>query len=280
MKRVITAIVAVAIFLPVLIFSDTLVLPLVDSLMGGIAAYEILSIRGLHKKPYLLIPSVLFVMVCPLVSGTDWFDVFTSKSYNFLVVAFPTYVIYLFFVAVVFNRKVAFSDITYLATCVSSIALAMFAVPFIKARAKLDYLLLIICPCATDIAALYGGKFFGKKKLCPAVSQHKTVEGFFAGIIGSVIGALLYGAARCIFLKNEFEILFLIVAGIGISIVGQYGDLIASLMKRSSGVKDFGNLLPGHGGIMDRFDSIFAAFACAFVFLTAYNRIFMMILER
>jgi phosphatidate cytidylyltransferase len=276
MKRVITAIIAAAVFIPVLIFSDTLIFPIVISLMGGIAAFEILSIRGLHKKPYLLIPTLLFVMVCPLVSGTDWFSVFTSRSYNFLVVAFPAYMIYLFFIAVVFNRKVVFSDITYICMSISYVALAMFSVPFIKERARLDYLLLIICPCATDIAALYGGKRFGKKKLCPAVSQHKTVEGFFFGIIGSVIGALLYGAVRWIVLRGEFEFLFLVVAGIGISIVGQYGDLAASLMKRSSNVKDFGNVLPGHGGIMDRFDSIFASFACAFIFLTAYNRIFML----
>lgn len=277
MKRVITAIVMIVALLPVLIFSNTLVFPIVISIMGGIAAFEILYIRRLHKKLYLLIPSLLFVMVCPLVSGTDWFSVFTSKSYNFLVVFFPLYTIYLFFIAVAFNRKVSFADISYLSMSVSYVALAMFSVPFIRQRVQVDYLLLIICPCATDIAALYGGKFFGKKKLCPAVSQHKTVEGFIAGVIGSVVGALIFGAISSAIVKDEFDVLFLIGAGIGISVVGQYGDLVASLMKRSSGVKDFGNLFPGHGGIMDRFDSIFAAFACAFIFLTAYNKILVLI---
>ncbi len=277
MKRVITAIVMAAVFLPILIFSNTLVFPIAICIMGGIAAYEILSIRGLHKKTYLLIPSVLFVMICPLVSGTDLFSVFTTRSYNFLIVAFPTYMIYLFFAAVVFNRKVAFSDIAYLGMSISYIAFAMFSIPFVKEKAKLDYLLLIICPCATDIAALYGGKFFGKKKLCPAVSQHKTVEGFFSGIIGSIIGAFAYGIVRMLVVGTELEVVFLIVAGISISIVGQYGDLIASLMKRSSNVKDFGNIFPGHGGIMDRFDSIFATFACVFIFLVAYNKIYILL---
>ncbi len=277
MKRVVTAIVIAAIFLPVLVFSDTLIFPVAISLMGGIAAFEILYIRGLHKKPYLLLPSVAFVMICPLVSGTDFFPLLVSRNYNFLVVAFPAYMILLFFMAITFNRKVAFSDITYLCMSISYVALAMFSVPFIKERARLDYLLLIICPCATDILALYGGKKFGKKKLCPAVSQHKTVEGFFSGIVGSVVGALLYGAVRYFIIGGEFEALFLIVSGIGISIVGQYGDLVASIMKRSSGVKDFGNLFPGHGGIMDRFDSILASFACAFIFLTVYKGIFTLI---
>lgn len=277
MKRVITAIVMAAVFLPILIFSNTLVFPIAICIMGGIAAYEILSIRGLHKKPYLLIPSMLLAMICPLVSGTDLFSVFTTRSYNFLIVAFPTYMIYLFFVAVIFNRKVAFSDIAYLGMSISYIAFAMFSIPFVKEKAKLDYLLLIICPCATDIAALYGGKFFGKKKLCPAVSQHKTVEGFFSGIIGSIIGAFAYGIVRMLVVGTELEVAFLIVAGISISIVGQYGDLIASLMKRSSNVKDFGNIFPGHGGIMDRFDSIFATFACVFIFLVAYNKIYILL---
>jgi phosphatidate cytidylyltransferase len=277
MKRVITAIVVVAIFLPVLIFSDTLIFPAAISLMGGIAAFEILSIRGLHKKPYLLIPSVIFVMICPLVSGTDFFPALVSRNYNFLVVAFPAYLILLFFLAITFNRKVAFSDIAYLSMCISYVALAMFSVPFIKERARLDYLLLIICPCVTDIFALYGGKKFGNKKLCPAVSQHKTVAGFFFGILGGVVGAVAYGIVRYAVIKGEFDVLFLVVSGIGISIVGQYGDLAASIMKRSSGVKDFGNIFPGHGGIMDRFDSILASFACAFIFLTTYKGIFSLI---
>ncbi|MBE6648511.1 MAG: hypothetical protein E7614_03200 [Ruminococcaceae bacterium] len=275
MKRVITAIVMIAIFIPVLIFSDTLAFPIVIALMGGIAAGEILYIRGLHKKPYIMIPSVLFVMLCPFISGTDWFPVLESHNYNFLVVAFPAFAAYLLFIAVTFNRKIAFSDITYACVGVLYIALAMFSIPFIKERARLDYLLLIICPCFTDIFALYGGKYFGNKKLCPAVSQHKTVAGAISGVLGSVVGAILYGAVRFLILKNGFDIVFLVVAGILISIVGQYGDLVASLMKRNSGVKDFGNLFPGHGGIMDRFDSIFASFACAFIFLTACKEIFM-----
>ena len=97
MKRVITAIVIAAIFIPVLIFSHTVVFPIVISLLGGIGAYEILSIRGLHKKPYLLIPTVLFVMICPIISGTKWFSFLAVKSYDFLVIAFPAYMIYLFF---------------------------------------------------------------------------------------------------------------------------------------------------------------------------------------
>ena len=277
MKRVITAIVMIVALVPILIFSDTLVFPIAISIMGGIAAFEILFIRGLHKKLYLLIPSVLFVMICPIISGTNWFSVFNSQSYNFLVVFFPMYMIYLFFIAVTFNRKISFADISYLGVSISYVAISMFAVPFIRQRVQVDYLLLIICPCVTDIAALYGGKFFGKKKLCPAVSQHKTVEGFVAGVIGSAVGALIFGAISTAITKDEFDVLFFIAAGIGISVVGQYGDLVASLMKRSSNVKDFGNLFPGHGGIMDRFDSILAAFACAFIFLTAYRKILLLL---
>ncbi len=277
MKRVITAIVMIVLLVPVLIFSNTLVFPIAISLIGGIAAFEVLSIRGLHKKLYISVPTLLFVMSCPLVSGTDWFSALAFKSYDFLVVSFPAYMIYLFFIAVAFNRKVAFSDISYTCMSISYVALAMFSVPFIKERARVDYLLLIICPCVTDIFALYSGKYFGKKKLCPAVSQHKTVAGFIGGVLGGVVGALIYGVVRFFVIGGEFELLFLIVAGAGISIVGQYGDLAASIMKRSSNVKDFGNIFPGHGGVMDRFDSVFAAFICAFIFLTAYNRIFLLL---
>ena len=108
----------------------------------------------------------------------------------------------------------------------------------------------------TDSAAYFGGRFLGKRKLCPAVSPKKTVEGSLFGLLGGVLVAL---AVRHFFVfvvnwpmpRNSATI----VLGLIGSFIGQIGDLTASLLKRHSGIKDYGKVFPGHGGVMDRFDS-------------------------
>lgn len=119
--------------------------------------------------------------------------------------------------------------------------------------------LVFIISFSTDTFAYFVGISFGKHKLSPIISPKKSIEGSIGGIVGSVIVTMIYGY----FLNkyNSFDIplyYFAIIAFIT-SIISQFGDLTASLIKRSFGVKDFGNLLPGHGGILDRFDSIIFA---------------------
>ena len=102
-----------------------------------------------------------------------------------------------------------------------------------------------------DTTAYYGGKGFGKHKLAPAISPKKTVEGAIIGLMGSIVGAII---AKSLFL--DISILNAIVAGILIGIFGQFGDLSESLIKRNLQVKDSGGIIPGHGGILDRVDSL------------------------
>lgn len=107
-----------------------------------------------------------------------------------------------------------------------------------------------------DAAAYFGGKCFGRHKLCPLVSPKKTVEGAVFGLAGSVIVALLVRLFFIRVLKQPMPgIPAAILLGLLGSFAGQIGDLTASLLKRYCGIKDFGNVFPGHGGVMDRFDS-------------------------
>jgi phosphatidate cytidylyltransferase len=116
----------------------------------------------------------------------------------------------------------------------------------------LIWLVYIISWCS-DTGAYYTGKTFGKKKLCPKVSPNKTVEGAIGGIVASVLGILIWA-----FLNPSINITWyqLIILGVVGSIVSVIGDLSASLIKRYIGIKDYSNIIPGHGGILDRFDSI------------------------
>ena len=114
---------------------------------------------------------------------------------------------------------------------------------------------------ATDIGAYIFGKFIGGYKLAPAISPNKTWAGFFGGIVSAVISSFIF---KIIFYP-ELMILFIVLACLTISIIGQIGDLFESWCKRKLGVKDTSNIIPGHGGILDRVDSIllsapFAAF--------------------
>ena len=108
----------------------------------------------------------------------------------------------------------------------------------------------------TDAAAYFGGRTLGKHKLCPAVSPKKTVEGAVFGLGGGVLMALCVRAFFVHVLSTPMPgIPAAILLGLVGSVVGQVGDLTASLLKRHSGIKDYGNVFPGHGGVMDRFDS-------------------------
>jgi len=121
----------------------------------------------------------------------------------------------------------------------------------------------------SDTCAYFAGRALGKHKLAPVLSPKKTVEGAVGGILGSVIVGFVIGYV--VYIKEIHDIKFLVVmiiitfAG---SIIGQLGDLLASGIKRDHKIKDYGNVIPGHGGIMDRFDSVIFVIPCVY-FLAA-----------
>ncbi len=104
----------------------------------------------------------------------------------------------------------------------------------------------------TDTLAMWVGKVIGSRKLAPHVSPGKTVEGFIGGIFGGIVTAVIIGYWRL----SGVMLPVLIVAGLFISLIGQMGDLVESIWKRAVGIKDSSAIVPGHGGILDRFDSL------------------------
>ena len=131
--------------------------------------------------------------------------------------------------------------------------------------------LLFALSASSDSAALFAGKFFGKHKLIPRVSPNKTVEGAFGGIVGSIIAAMVIYTITAV--RGEGLSIFMFL-GLGIvgSVLTQVGDIVASYIKRFCGVKDFGKIFPGHGGLLDRLDGIMftAVGLCIFVMVTGF----------
>lgn len=119
----------------------------------------------------------------------------------------------------------------------------------------------------SDTAAYYSGRFFGKHKLSPKVSPKKTVEGSIGGLIGAIIFTGVYGVVIQRY-TNIMPSYHYFIIGALCGVFGQLGDLVASSIKRYVGIKDYSDLIPGHGGILDRFDSIIFSATAIFYYLT------------
>lgn len=127
--------------------------------------------------------------------------------------------------------------------------------------------LIFISSWLCDTTAYYTGRAFGKRKLCPKVSPKKTIEGSLGGMIGSAVACGLFGLFA-ISRGVALPIYHYLAVGIACGVFCQFGDLTASSIKRYVGVKDYSNLIPGHGGILDRFDSILFAGVIVYYYLT------------
>ena len=281
LKRIITSIVAICVLIPILIFDETWVLPAAVSICSVIGILEMLNCIGLRKNWFLTIPLCLAALFFPIfvrysyLSRADHISSLRDLIKLSLGIIFIM-ALYVFGVAVFGNKTVSITDAGLLFASSLYIIAAFSSIIYIHdyvAYGNHIYLLTFICAWVTDIFAYFTGRFFGKHKLIPAVSPKKTVEGAIGGVVFCVISTVLFGFIIEKFF-NEYGItsanyLMLAISGVFISVVSQTGDLIMSVIKRHYGIKDYGKLFPGHGGILDRFDSVLAvalilAFICTY----------------
>ena len=134
----------------------------------------------------------------------------------------------------------------------------------------------VVPPVFCDIFAYFFGRAFGKKKLCPQISPKKTVAGSIAGLLGGLVAALLVWVfmASGLFIPGltwDMDVIHFLVLGVAVAGVSQFGDLAASFIKRYFEMKDYGKILPGHGGILDRVDSILFSLPIVYLYFIVYN---------
>ncbi len=258
--RIITAIVAICILVPILVFSNTIILPIAAAICGLLAVFEIAGCVGVRKKLCLAIPTYLFsaaifVMLtltacCKLaVPVAVWFAVI--YAYVFLTFAFTMFS----------KGNIKFSQSAELIALTAYVLVGFLSIVFLRLNVEMGqyvYLLIFLGAWMTDTGAYFVGVFFGKHKLIPEVSPKKTVEGAFGGVLGCIVGYVVFALIIDHFFDVTVNYLILVLLAIVISVISQCGDLIASYVKRERGIKDYGFIFPGHGGIMDRFDSIIA----------------------
>lgn len=256
--RIITAVICTLVFLPFLIFSDTIVFPIVLAFAATVGIYEMLKCIG-EKSLWVLLPSCFIGALLPISArlyGNEQF--FFNFAHKILVV----FVFYLAVIAVFSKGKKDVSTMAMVYVTVGFIVNGFSSIVLLRdyQYGQYIYLLVFICPWMTDIFAYFTGYFFGKHKLIPDVSPKKTVEGAIGGIVFCTLALVLYGFVMTVVIDGiKANYLAFICVGIVLSVVSQCGDLVFSLIKRKYGIKDYGKLMPGHGGILDRFDSVIAS---------------------
>ncbi len=252
LKRTITAVVALAVFIPILYFSDTIVFPIAMSLLSLAAAYEMVSCVGLKKNYWISVPSYIVGLFLPLLPRL------TESPVPYILAVCMIYMIGIF-AATVFSRgKLDFTLSASAFTGVFYVTVSFASIVLLRDTGKYFYLLVFIGPWVSDTFAYLCGRMFGKHKLIPEVSPKKTVEGSIGGIVFAAISYVVYAVIvwQISDAPSFPNLLMMAVAGAIVSVISQIGDLSASVIKRRFGIKDYGWVFPGHGGVMDRFDSV------------------------
>lgn len=250
-SRIIGAILVVAIFLPFLIVGG-IPFAVLMSILGVVGLKELLGVRESRKKfPWFLKLCSYVLVVAFCFYNIDSIEF--QYNFNYRVVAF---LLFLFLSPMVFindTKKYNLNDALFLLGSILFIGLS-FNLVIITRNYDINYILyLLLITTITDTFALFTGMMVGSHKLCPKISPKKTVEGLIGGVfMGTVVASAFYNTV----INPQTSLVLVIFVTMGLSLVGQLGDLIFSSIKRYYDVKDFSELIPGHGGILDRFDSL------------------------
>ena len=250
-KRILSAIIMILIFVP-LLFIGGVPFTILMTLLALASMYELITIREKKKKIPMLIKVISYLLVI-LSSILTYNQNIFSYTMSYQLISF---IVLIFLLPILLKNKSMDYDINdalYLVGSLLFINIA-FNLILVVRNYSLNYLIyLLLITVITDTFALITGMYIGKNKLAPSISPHKTIEGFIGGaLMGTFVATTFYFTV----IDSNISLVILILTTAFLSVIGQLGDLVFSSIKRTYGVKDFSNLIPGHGGILDRLDSI------------------------
>ena len=266
-KRIITGIVALFVFAPVCIFSGTWFFGFAFGVISAVGVFEMAKCLGFHKNLFLTIPMYIAALGLPIVRYVIHHLGITKPNSVFLLICMITsFIILIYSLAYVMfgKNKKNISDVltlfalcVYVIGCFSSVVMVRFTGSATHNNiGAYMYLLVFVSAWVCDTFAYFTGRLFGKHKLIPEISPNKTVEGAIGGIVFTFIALIGYWCiVRYAFKYEGLSIVHICILGFVLPIVSQIGDLIASSIKRQYNIKDYGFVFPGHGGVIDRFDS-------------------------
>jgi phosphatidate cytidylyltransferase len=246
--RTITAIIALMLFVPIVVVGSWPMLILVY-LLSFTALYEILKMNRIHifSIPGILSMIALFIIMMPEAAESDR-SFITDIQVDLIIVM----ALLMLSLTVVSKNRFSFVDMGFCVLAVAYIGIGFMYFYETREEGLIYILYALLIVWVTDTGAYLFGRAFGRRKLWPQISPNKTIEGFIGGILSSVVLAVIFYAAGWL---SGVPLLLLMVFTMILSVAGQLGDLVESALKRHFDVKDSGRILPGHGGILDRFDS-------------------------
>ena len=250
-KRILSAIILIAVFVPFLIVGGKS-FAFFTTILSLFALYELINIRESKKEFPTIVKLFAYIMV-------TFFTLLNINSITFeytLDYRIMSLIIFAFLFPIVFindNKKYNLNDSLFLVGAVLFVGLSFNLITIVR-NFDITYIIyLLLITTITDTFALFTGMLIGKRKIAPLISPNKTMEGCIGGLImGTFVATTFY---MTIINPNTSLVLVIMLTAL-LSAIGQIGDLIFSAIKRYYDKKDFSNLIPGHGGILDRFDSL------------------------
>lgn len=272
-KRIMTSVVGIAIGLVILYFSRTIVVNIVIAVLSCLAVFELFrALKCLDNKTMTGISlgySAVMPFVYLLYLKTGNHIVLDTASILFVTAICTAYLPK--------HKKMPFEKFFFVLSVPLFISFSLNSI-YLTSRMSDQhcpvYIALILCGAwIADSAAFFTGTFFGKHKLCPEISPKKTIEGFIGGVLGNGIFFVIFNLIYVSFFAKNCGVNYISSFFLGVicALIGTVGDLTASIIKRNTGIKDFGKVMPGHGGIVDRFDSVFFVAPFMYAYLSLFK---------
>lgn len=248
------------VFIAVMFLSDTIVLNIAVAVVAVISLDELYRVTLKEAPRWLRIPGLIFAGVYhfhPLVPQISE----AALIYALMLI--------LFIMMLKHHDTLHIGQISLAFTLAYLVTVTINTMILIQDMPGGQYLVWLVCliPWASDSLAYFGGRALGKRKMCPTISPHKTVAGGVFGMMGGVLVAALFCWAMHMLGETLYRVPALFVVSFFCSAISEMGDLCASVIKRQYGCKDYGSIFPGHGGMMDRFDSVFFVAPVLYYFL-------------
>ena len=247
--------VSTGIFIAVVICAVIITSHIPAVMTAVVLVLNILALYELFSSAYLLLESILLILATTAVTAISLLPILDYDQSLLYVLPLAILIFWRIMKRIgkcKLDSSIKVFGITLL------VAFLFKSIPSVRAMEHgfLYLIAAVLSGCITDIFAYLVGRKWGKHKLCPVISPKKTVEGSIGGTLATVASLLLLGWMAEIIVSVQVNYPLLTLYAVLSSVVGQFGDLSMSAVKRCQGVKDFGNLLPGHGGVLDRFDSL------------------------
>ena len=283
-KRIVFGLLWTAMGISALVFMHTWFFLVFAMFLCFMATYELNRSCGIKNKPVMILSvavSTLFPVYYEYGHYLQEIDGLNLKTEYLIAI----YILILCFMMLHNHEETKFSHISFVV--VSSLLVPFSFTRLMYFRDIAEYypdrgytnahgifliLFILFSACFTDTFAYFTGSFLGKHKLCPKISPKKTIEGAIGGVLGCILANVILYAVydNFIFANPVHNYLPIVVASVITSVVGMCGDLTASLIKRNYEIKDFGNLIPGHGGILDRCDGYIIVIPFVYYYLNIF----------